>query len=766
MKNILLDYPDIISVALIPMIIAIFALGFPLLIQTISRIDDKYDSTKLIETFRKDWICIWFLWILVSAVLSYVVWLFQFTPFSPLMNCGWFIDNSALILLTVSVILLIIMTFLIVYLTYIYYVPEKLINRLINKYNRTNKLYKRTQYFEAISKILFYSINKADEPLARALLEFYYEAFIIFRKGKEGQIIEYPQEFYDTIFEANELLCNRKRKTLSLFNDSTLFELFLDQHQKTVISPKTYNFLWRLIVQSILNDKDEFVIAYWRKAHQLFSLFMPTIYPVYDSTYRVITNQAEIDKRDNERKDFLEFHYVLGGLLMYKQKYNIIRELIRFTHSQPPKYVLVPERMQEIIDRYMQIDWKEYINPVYYEQRYWFPDVYGVNSDNVIRMWIKRYLAVLFIRQYTLFEYYVNSNLLTMPKAPKSLSELNHWKDELGSLEYFVNDYLNQSEVLIKLGLDQFSNPNWFEENNKIKPAVLIEDFKKEIEENFNTIKAEQPVAPDKEKEFQGKTIKHLRPVFQQYSNIFSNTQIGDDYKSYYIGGQHYILDKTAFSDNQDVGYVNTDSITAEAVAMQFQYYSLNTFILIFPQKYLMVEKDLFVGINRIGIDSENFVLISVGLNIDYFSHLQIDGLKKNKEKWYYGELEIIEINSYMNDLVSQSLFVLKKEDLPNMIFKEVDAQFEGKYHLSKIDDTFNIYTSIINLNEAGNELIKEEAEKENNQVDLSQKVLACVDVNVEIQCKQNIKCIQFKAFSQFDDRGKANTLDDIKNCW
>lgn len=75
-----------------------------------------------------------------------------------------------------------------------------------------------------------------------------------------------------------------------------------------------------------------------------------------------------------------------------------------------------------------------------------------------------------------------------------------------------------------------------------------------------------------------------------------------------------------------------------------------------------------------------------------------------------------------MNDLVSQSLFILKKEDLPNMIFKEVDVQLEQKYHLSKIDDTFNIYTSLINLNEAGNEMIKEEAEKENNQVDLSQR--------------------------------------------
>ena len=41
MNNVIADYPDIISAAIIPMVIAIFALGFPLLIQTISRIDDK-----------------------------------------------------------------------------------------------------------------------------------------------------------------------------------------------------------------------------------------------------------------------------------------------------------------------------------------------------------------------------------------------------------------------------------------------------------------------------------------------------------------------------------------------------------------------------------------------------------------------------------------------------------------------------------------------------------------------------------------------------
>ena len=239
--NIFANYPDIISYAFIPMIIAIFALGFPLLIQTITRIDDKYSSTKLIEVFRQETITNIFIWSLILSICFYIIWLLQIPPFA---NWGLLIDNSALILLGLSTIVLIISTFLIVHLIHIYFVPEKLTNRLIQVHNNTKNEKRKTLYFEAISKILFYSINKADEPLARTLLEFYYEAFILFRKEKEGEPIEYPQEYYDAIFEANELLCCRKKKTISYFNDSTLFHLFLDEYQKTVISPPTYNFLW------------------------------------------------------------------------------------------------------------------------------------------------------------------------------------------------------------------------------------------------------------------------------------------------------------------------------------------------------------------------------------------------------------------------------------------------------------------------------------------------------------------------------------------
>jgi hypothetical protein len=494
---------------------------------------------------------------------------------------------------------------------------------------------------------------------------------------------------------------------------------------------------------------------------------MPKIYPDYDYSVSpfIVKNQTEIDKREKERQDFLEFHYALGGLLMSQHKYSTIKELMYFTQQKPPQYFLVPERMQEIIERYMQIDGEEYLNPVYYQQRYWFPNVSGVDADDIIKMWIKRYLAILFIRQYTLHGYYTNANTLTMPNPPKELSELNRWKEELESLKCFVNDYLNQEDVLKELGLEELHNKEWFNKNKKIEPSKLIENLKKEIEDNFDKIKQEQPIAQEKKIAFEKSTLSILKPIFEKYRSLFHNNNIGREYKKHPIRGQHYILEKAAFGKNQDVGYMNFDTVTAEAVALQFQYYSTNIFILISPQKYLLPVEDIFSAINNLNVNHKDFVIISVGLYLDYFEYLHIKGLKKVGEKWFYYKMEIIEI--YTNELVSQSLFILKREDLPNMIFKEIDRQdILNKFHLSKIDDKFNIYAGLNDLNKSENKTLKEELEKNSTEHDLSQKVLACVDINVEFQYKIDTKCIQLKVFSQFDDRIKPNKIDEVKSLW
>lgn len=127
-ERILINYADVISSFAIPMVIAIFALAFPLLFQTASRIDDKYNSTLLIKVFRKDWISKWFIYTLLSALICCGLWILQLPR---LIDCGEviniLIDNSALILLFVSTVILVVMTICSLWLMYVYYMPDKLL---------------------------------------------------------------------------------------------------------------------------------------------------------------------------------------------------------------------------------------------------------------------------------------------------------------------------------------------------------------------------------------------------------------------------------------------------------------------------------------------------------------------------------------------------------------------------------------------------------------------------------------------------------------
>lgn len=137
--NLLTDYPDIIGTASIPMIIAILAIAIPLLIQTIGRIDDKFNSTNLVTTFRNEAIYIAFWRILIISIITYILYILQLPPLFDFGIFNFFVENSALILLVCSVISLIFITLRLFSLILTYYQTEKLLDRLIDKYKKSIK---------------------------------------------------------------------------------------------------------------------------------------------------------------------------------------------------------------------------------------------------------------------------------------------------------------------------------------------------------------------------------------------------------------------------------------------------------------------------------------------------------------------------------------------------------------------------------------------------------------------------------------------------
>ncbi|SMO94589.1 hypothetical protein SAMN06265379_1241 [Saccharicrinis carchari] len=134
-----INYPDIVRVAMIPMIIAILAIALPLLIQTISRIEDKYNSTKLIVVFKKESIYKSFWIILFLSILSFICWVLQLPRIVDFGVFNGVLDNSAFLFITTSTIFLIIATLRLFGLILTYYQTEKLLNRLTRKYKKSIK---------------------------------------------------------------------------------------------------------------------------------------------------------------------------------------------------------------------------------------------------------------------------------------------------------------------------------------------------------------------------------------------------------------------------------------------------------------------------------------------------------------------------------------------------------------------------------------------------------------------------------------------------
>lgn len=763
LENINADYSDVIGTFAIPFVVAIFSLSFPLLFQTASRIDDKYNSTLLIKVFRKDCFCHFFIGSIFVSLFSVLLWILQIPR---VIDCGEvinnFIDNhnTALILLIIATITLVVSTISVMWLMYVYYMPEKLLTRLIKQYGSANDS-KKELYFKAISKILFYSIKKEGEPLARHLQDFYFNDFFQYRKGKENNIIEYPEYFYDVMFDANECLCLRERRTISHYN-SSFYDFFIDEFQHTIISDKTFSFLWKCLLQSIFYQKNEFIFSYWRKAHQYMNFFLDPIFPKYDSCFNVI-NQADIDRRNIERERFLEFHYAFGGLLMMKQQYSLINKLTSWTNQTPPKYVLVPETMEEVIKRFMDVENKGgYVNPFYYEQRYPFPDVSGVNGNNIIKIWIKRYIAILFLRQYILNEFFVYSRTLRTPNLPKTLREKNKWIEELDILERYIMEYLSDKEVLKLLNMEALGEADWFQKNNKTSPKDLIENLKNELKSSVEESRVNQEIDSEKVKQFNDKTKEILVDSFNSYKKIFNNKIGGTEpHKSFFSRGKYEVMDKMAFAADQEMGYPNFDSLLAEMIVTEFKY----NLPLIFRENYkttyyVLSEKELLSAIDNLQLDSQQFTILSVGVNLYESNGVEYkeDGL------WEYNGIPIIELGYTPVDSVNNSLFIIKNEELPCILHNDLNKATIDKYYLKQTDKDFLIYTSVIDLR--GKDNLKEEIKNKTNIQNLDKSVLVCVDMNTEVRTRLDAKCIQLKVFSQFENIGNPILPNDVMNIW
>ncbi len=615
------------------------------------------------------------------------------------------------------------------------------------------------KYFSALSDLLLQSIRTQQTTYSRTLSDFFYSAFKKVRDKFTNEPVVYPELYYETVYRAIEELAILKEKRNYLLEHRTSGGVWLlGEIQDKEISEITYAWLWRNLLLAVRYQQDDLIMNHWETCHQYYSYSMPYIYPEYnDKTNNFqFSNQAAVDKRKAERQKFIEFHFALGGLLTFKERYACIKRIFNHTQSQPPRYELLPESMHEIFKFYFDLRDPYERNYTWISHQYPFPELSGLNADYVIKKWIMSYMAILFLRQWTIYPYLLTMRPLDFPPIPTTQGEIKEWIDGLDFFKKLVSEHLLNNESLKTLNLD-FVTPEWCVKNQKPYPITFIEDFKSSLEGAYHSNALDLPLSNEKILQFENSTKIIIESALEKFNPINNNTEINDDnVDKWYVNGQRMLQSKDAFSENPEVHHMEFDSFLASVVSRRLSEGLSDIFLLKMSKSYLLKPEDLFKAIDKLGID-ETYVIVNFGIHLDYFiNQLYVPGLSNDK----YKNTDIYSFDG--SHILRDSLFILKKIDLPNISTKPIEEDIIAKYSLKKISDAINLYSSVVDLNNTTEEIYNENKQAKTDD-EIRKSVLLCIIISTEFKWKKKIELTQLRQYSEFIQKGLANKLDDVK---
>ena len=104
-------------------IIGLLGLAYPILLQVIARLDEKYESENIAELFKKEFEWTAFRYTLVASLIFAFIWSLKIKSLIDIEFLNWLIDISAIIPVAVCTILLVISFFFFAHKVLIYYNP-------------------------------------------------------------------------------------------------------------------------------------------------------------------------------------------------------------------------------------------------------------------------------------------------------------------------------------------------------------------------------------------------------------------------------------------------------------------------------------------------------------------------------------------------------------------------------------------------------------------------------------------------------------------
>ena len=741
---------------IIPLVAAILGIALPMLVGIIQRIDDKYQSTRLIRLFVKERWTICFLVALFTSLVLLFYSLFAPTNNNDFGRFNSFIDNSLPFLLLIVCLCLIVCLFVVCWLIYVYHDPIRLQERLLHS---TISMEKRNAWLEFFVAML----KKNNTDVLRRGYQAFYEWGTDMQKGKTNQMVEYSFDFYDGIITINETLCEQNKKAITIANGSDFITILLDKMQGTIIAPKTFSVIWICLNQQLFYNRQEWVMNYWITAHQYYLFNLPKYYENQkeinlDGSPFLIT-QEQVQLRDLERKEFFDFHIALGGLLLYRKEYDLLKQIIYYSNSQPPQYVLIPGRFAEIYLLYMDLLSCFPINN--YESKYPFLNLQaGIRNENIIKGWILKYLILLMLRLYTVAETYSTYNSFGLPGIPQKLMEKKGWLNNIPIIKQNLEDESIDEWSVHILPLEKS------EIKSKRKELMsLVNEIESELNKSMKHQIEEQPLSEDEILSFHEIVSTIVDRNMSQLGELFPAT-IDKNYNDYETAGRlREVEPSEIFSDEKTMSYVNFKESLSYRLIDGVRYNFLRTFLLQKRlKKYRVFAENIEESFQRLGYDKEKHIIL--GFHVNWLSIFKEGCYKVND--FLYKTSDGLELHNIQGDNsldFINNIVIMDKQNLPGLYFLEPDQSAIDRYGLKCSDQKYKIYLSEIKLNTSSDILTEVHNRGTYTKEELRESVLVCGELNIHTRWKKNVPIALIRVLYQYRDNGNDNLSEIVPLC-
>ena len=751
---------DIVNIC-VPLIAVLLGTAYPIILNNISNIGEKYKAKYLLALFnyerfqkkRGKFNSNYFEYLLY---ISLFLLLFLILELKPLFGWNnWFINNSAKLSVVISTISLIIV-FILWLKEVIIYTGDitNLFKYLTKEYHKESETDRKQYILMSINEITINAVEKNDKRIEEDILNFYTELRTKLRKEYKDNLIDkdksntegviYPFYYHEFIRELIKVFIEGSDDNfISLQHHITNGSFLIpNDFQYIKISEDTYNNLWYNI--TLIRNNPDYISKFWAHSNQYFWMGLKEIVLNFDKS-----NEKKFIEREEERKRFLEFHYAVGGLLLYSKNYESLKYIFSYSQQSPPDYKLLPYDMKELFE------WIEFFRNEYKQipkffigyDRYRFPNLDSVGTNKQVVFWICRYLCVLFIRQYKLLKTLYYSNTTNQPYLNDlPLMELYNWKESIAYFKFCLNKVLEDREALEQLEL-------W--NNYELKYSEIdkfIIELEQSIDEHISDKKERAELSQKKIEQFYASSKEILENCLEEYIPINNPEDFDTDFKVTFLG-QRTLSNKSFFVDD-DIPCMGFDSSLANLISSySIKKYIPNSFLGAETKSYLLNNNNLLKGIGRIINDKEEDIVIIIFNAGD-------DTSQKLSNSQYKEKVISLPATDLRN-----TIFILEKSNLPKIEKSDISEEVKQELQVKKISDKWNIYGTIIDINLPKNEAIKEKWIDDINYYQKENKLQILLGLLFvgHIKFKSDRKIIQININNEFEELGTENKLSDLE---